>query len=379
MSELTVPSSSLELVDIQQAHNKYDDFVDVCRPILSIAQFQKQRKLPLNEQCAFVFYTKTAHLKDTDFIEIDRSILETIGFKNTFYEQKDKHGNVKLDEAGQPKLKDTRVDFCNALKCLRNTAGFVEGMSFDDENAHFVIKKAGHTGGFPENSRHGGAGQNKQSLWIRMRALEHFIIMANTKNSFMIREYFLDMKHIMTEYNMYQQVYRDKCELCLKDTTIQQLNTKLDHVIEQNEHLIVQNDIQMQKLNTLSSLLYKETDNKVVDVCTKQKKQELAVLRNKNDPTKVEVLRGQSAHVNHQLKRKQNDMELVGKIDTYKNPVNLYNRFGETIKKQNDERFEKTNNKVLLKNGSTAEDLMTTFRRLEDDKHDTAKKVSDTL
>ena len=116
-----------------------------------------------------------------------------------------------------------------------------------------------------------------------------------------------------------------------------------------------------------------------MDVCTKQKKQELAVLRNKNDPTKVEVLRGQSAHVNHQLKRKQNDMELVGKIDTYKNPVNLYNRFGETIKKQNDERFEKTNNKVLLKNGSTAEDLMTTFRRLEDDKHDTAKKVSDTL
>ena len=195
----------------------------------------------------------------------------------------------------------------------------------------------------------------------------------------MIREYFLDMKHIMTEYNMYQRVYQDKYELCLKDTTIQQLNTKLDHVIEQNEHLIVQNDIQMQKLNMLSGLLYKETDNKVVDVCTKQKKQELAVLRNKNDPTKVEVLRGQSAHVNHQLKRKQNDMELVGKIDTYKNPVNLYNRFGETIKKQNDERFEKTNNKVLLKNGSTAEDLMTTFRRLEDDKHDTAKKVSDTL
>ena len=174
-------------------------------------------------------------------------------------------------------------------------------------------------------------------------------------------------------------MYQDKYELCLKDTTIQQLNTKLDHVIEQNEHLIVQNDIQMQKLNMLSGLLYKETDNKVVDVCTKQKKQELAVLRNKNDPTKVEVLRGQSAHVNHQLKRKQNDMELVGKIDTYKNPVNLYNRFGETIKKQNDERFEKTNNKVLLKNGSTAEDLMTTFRRLEDDKHDTAKKVSDTL
>jgi hypothetical protein len=43
----------------------------------------------------------------------------------------------------------------------------------------------------------GGAingGQNRQDLWIRMRALEHFIIMANTQNSFMVREYFLDLK-----------------------------------------------------------------------------------------------------------------------------------------------------------------------------------------
>ena len=72
-------------------------------------------------------------------------------------------------------------------------------------------------------------------------------------------------------------------------------------------------------------------------------------------------------------------MEVVGKIDTYKNPVNLYNRFGESIKKQNDDRFQKSNNKVTLKNGSTVEDLMSTFRHLNNDKHETANKVQDIL
>ena len=216
-----VPTSVLAVVDLQLAHDRYDDFADIHRPMLSLADFKEQRNLPLNEKCTSVFYAKTAHLKDHDFIEIDRPILETIGFKNIFSEKKDKNKNTKLDENGNPMLQDMRTDFSQAIRCLRNTVGFVEGTSFDDERAHFVIKKfSAKLPSFAEKSSHGGAGQNKQSLWIRMRALEHFIIMANTCNSFNIREYFIDMKRIMTEYNMYQTVYRAKYELCTKDSTI---------------------------------------------------------------------------------------------------------------------------------------------------------------
>ena len=138
-------------------------------------------------------------------------------------------------------------------------------------------------------------------------------------------------------------------------------------------------DLQTEKLDMLARILHKETDNKVVDVQEKQKQQGLVVLRNKTEPTKIEVLRGQKAHVNQQLKRKGNDMEVVGKIDSYKNPINLLNRFNETIKKDSDERFSKSSNKIVLKNGSTAEDLMHVFKHLEEDKHNVANEVKKCL
>jgi len=215
---------------MQLAHEKYDDFVDVSGPLLTMSEFQTRRSLPLNEQCAAVFYAKTAHLNDIDFIEIDRDILQMIGFQNTFAQKKDKHGNIKVDEYGNPVLVDKRHDFSNANRCLRNIVGLIEGESFNDLKCHFIIQKAGTLGRGPARgaANAGGAGMNKQSIWIRMRALEHFVIMANTCNSMMIREYFLDLKRIMTEYNMYQAVYRSTLALCIKDTRIDELIMKMD-------------------------------------------------------------------------------------------------------------------------------------------------------
>ena len=68
-------------------------------------------------------------------------------------------------------------------------------------------------------------------------------------------------------------------------------------------------------------------------------------------------------------------MKVVGKIDGYKNPINLFNRFGESIKIDGDERFKKHNNKIVLRNGSTVEDLMTLFHTLDEVKHSTANSV----
>ena len=383
--ENSIVPSSLEVTNMTYAEEQYGDFVDIHNKVLTMSEFQKKRNLPLNEQCASVFYSKTAHLTDNDFVEIDRSVLQLIGFKNNFSEQKDKDGNLKCDVNGYPLLKDMRNDFSNAVRCLRNTVGFIEGSSLDDATAHFVLQKLGVLNRIPSSqAQHGG--QNKQSLWIRMRALEHFIIMANTCNSFLIREYFLDLKRIMTEYNMYQMVYRAKHELCIKDSTIGELRNdihalikKSDYQINQIEAQTQQLNVQSQKLEMLSNILMKETDNKVIDVNEKLKKQELVVLRSKNEPTQIEVLRGQLNHVNNQLKRKRNDMEVVGKIDGYKNPINLLNRFNESIKKEGDDRFLKSNNKIVLMNGSTAEDLMHVFRTLDEDKHTVANNVKECL
>ena len=68
-------------------------------------------------------------------------------------------------------------------------------------------------------------------------------------------------------------------------------------------------------------------------------------------------------------------MEIVGKISTYKNPINLFNRFGDYIKENGENRFKKTNNKIILNNGSTANDLMETIRSLEEEKHNVAELV----
>ena len=373
---------SLEVNNLQYANEKYDSFVDIHSPMLDVADFRVKRELPLNEECDAVFYEKTSHLKDTDYLEIDRSILEIIGFKNKFVEKKDNHGNFKIDEFGNVKREDTRSDFKSAIRCLRNMEGFRESDSFDDNKADYVIKKAARLKSSAGLVHKGGSGLNKQEIWIRKRMLEHLVIMANTRNSRMIREYFLDLKRIMIEYVMYQTVYRSKYELSVKDSMIGDLRNDIQTLIKNSElqtkQLHEKLDNQSQKLDIMSQILYKETENKVLDVTEKYKKQELVVLRKKMEPNQIEVLRGQVNHVNQALKRKQNDMEVVGKIDSYKNPINLFNRFGESIKMYRDDRFSKSN-KIVLRNGSTVEDLMTVFHTLDNDKYTTANNVKKCL
>ena len=125
----------------------------------------------------------------------------------------------------------------------------------------------------------------------------------------------------------------------------------------------------------MSQLFYNDTEHKVLDVKTKHKKQELVILRDKRNPFQHEVVRGQAVHVKNQLKRKQDQMEVVGSISSYKNPVSLYNRFGEWTKKNGQNQFKKTGNKIVVKEGYSSDDLMNTFQTLDEKKHEMALKV----
>ena len=157
------------------------------------------------------------------------------------------------------------------------------------------------------------------------------------------------------------------------------LSVKMDLVIAQNNEVLQQNKIQQQKLDMLAKLIYRESDDKVMDVKNSQKKQELVLLQSKEDPKKCEILRGKKMHVNAQLKRKQNKIEVIGKIETYKNPINLYNRFSEITKKQRDERFQVQNNRVTLKNGTSSQELYDFFQNLDMEKHKTAQEIKGVL
>ena len=217
-------------------------------------------------------------------------------------------------------MEDRRTDFSNAIKCLRNTLGFREGVSLDDIHAHFVVLKtndslAHHRG----RASHGG--QNRQDLWIRLRALEHFIIMANTPNSFMIREYFIDLKHIMTEYNMYLAVYKSKTEQFLKDSIIKDLN-KRNEDIEQ-----VLDDV----MNTVTSV-----EDKVVLPAQDPHVHELMVLMYSVTNDKYMVLRTQEQNKKAAMKqcRRTNgvDFDEVFCLISYQNPRNLFHRFKDHVR-----------------------------------------------
>ena len=72
-------------------------------------------------------------------------------------------------------------------------------------------------------------------------------------------------------------------------------------------------------------------------------------------------------------------MHVVGTVESYRNPINLYNRFSEQTKRQKDSRFDVTHNKVILKNGTTPIELLHCFNSLNKQKHDVAEKVQHAL
>jgi hypothetical protein len=380
--EGAIVPSVLDVTNMTYAEEQYGDFVNINSPILSLSQFKEKRGLPLNEKCADIFYSKTAHLGDNDFIKIDREMLQLIGFANTFKAKKDSEGNLKLDANGNPKLEDKRQDFNNSIRCLRATVGFIEGTSLDDINAHFVIQKLAH---LPGRANHGG--QNRQDLWIRMRALEHFIIMANTQNSFMVREYFLDLKRIMVEYNMYLSVYRSKSELSLKECKITCLIEEMRSQREQMNELIMQSkkteteitqqNVEMKQQNTDM----KHTLDRVMDTVTRiedkvvlpaqnpKVKELMVIMHSSEDRTMYIALRTQLKYKKEAIKqcRKHNGshFEEAFEILSYQNPRNLFHRFKDYVQADATLRASVKFRRTMFQTSLILDDIKTILFELE--------------
>jgi hypothetical protein len=238
-------------------------------------------------------------------------------------------------------------------------------------------------------AKKGRGGHNSKEIKLTKGAYKELLMETQTDAARKVRKYYICLEELFIQYLLYQrahQIVKSERQMECMEIENKDLSMKMDLVIAQNNEVIAQNNevleqnkIQQQKLDMLAKLMYKESDDKVMDVKSAQKKQELVLLQSKEDPNMCEVLRGQKTHVNYQLKRKQDQMEFVGKIDTYKNPINLYNRFSEITKKQKDERFQVQNNKVTLKNGASPKELFDLFYNLDIEKHEIAQEVKKVL
>ena len=229
-------------------------------------------------------------------------------------------------------------------------------------------------------------GARQKQIKMTKNAYKELIMETQTESARQVRKYYICLEDLFTQYLLYQQAYQtvlstNRFEILTLENKA--LSDKLDRVLKQNDQqtrlLETQSrqlEVQSQKLDVVSRILYKESDHKVLDVKQAQKKQELVVLQNRVDTTQCEIIRGQRNHVNQQLKRKHETMEIIGKIDTYKNPINLYNRFNEHV---DSTKFDVRNNHVTLKNGSTADDLLRVLHDLDDDKHDVAENVRNAI
>ena len=253
----------------------------------------------------------------------------------------------------------------------------------DGVNVSIVLAVPGGTG------RKGRGGHNSKEIRLTKYAYKELLMETQTDSARKVRKYYICLEELFIQYLMYQRAHQIvKCERQIECVEIEkkELSMKMDlvitqnnNVISQNNELIAQNKIQQQKLDMLAKIMYKESDDKVMDVKSALKKQELVVLQSKEDPKICEVLRGQKMHVNAQLKRKQEQMDIIGKIETYKNPINLYNRFSEITKKHKDERVQVQNNKVTLKNGASSQELFELFHNLDTEKHEIAQEIQNVL
>jgi hypothetical protein len=230
-------------------------------------------------------------------------------------------------------------------------------------------------------------GRPKKEYKLTPYALKICLIRA--KNSKRYANYYLLLEKVFKYYCKYQRDYSEKI-LSSKDAKIDELEKKMDnmlkkadHIIIQNESLLDQNENLENKLEVTTEILeetvdkLEETRGKVdkiaEDLNIKPSSPKLhhhfTLLRNKNDKSEFRVIKGQLNHINKTLgKRYSNNYVTVIDKKYNANPIDMFNRLKETIKKEIE--LEKEN----IKNNET--DYGVRHTKLEELKKSPPIKIS---
>uniref|UniRef100_A0A6C0CSX7 DUF3627 domain-containing protein n=1 Tax=viral metagenome TaxID=1070528 RepID=A0A6C0CSX7_9ZZZZ len=203
---------------------KFNWIIDITKHIISIAEFAIRTGVELDEEC-LLLCQRIHNKKDTDPIKLDRSMLQIVGFRNTFTEKTNKKGTVKL--------MDERTDFHNAKRCL--TKIFPCGNSPDDIDKQWFIVKTGSPTGLPVLQN---GGQNKEDIYVRRQAFEIFNAVANTDKSQRNMIFLITIKNLVFDYQMYFMAYmlkKDEYNLSLKDDKIDTLTYEITTLVTENK------------------------------------------------------------------------------------------------------------------------------------------------
>ena len=342
---------------------------------LPFIEYVKRRGFTLNDKCVHIFYDRIVQLKETDFVEIDRSILETFGYKNHFKMIK-KNGIPDVDENGNVKVLDNRNDFANALQALRKMKSYKEGKSLDDITADYVL--------VPDNAVR-GRGAKRHILYVKKRMLEHLCIMSNSPNSHMIREYFLELYRAVNEYMDYQRDYQNMKVLMtqqnlleLKDTKIDQLSVKIDRQSEQIDRqseqiaeLLGYSRDSSKKLTKVMSLVENTKDVVVVPAMDDQLEEIVIVMISEDEKFYcISCVQKRSRKVtirDNKSKHSDKNLSVLCEIETKPNSKNVWHRFKDYVKIHHlTDQIKMSWTSFLLKENSTISpnDIVSLFNEL---------------
>ena len=330
---------SLVLATASTGLTDYDE-----RPMLPFTEYVKERGYKLNAECVNVFYNRIKHLKEQDFVEIDRTVLEAFGYANTFKVVKI-NGVAKLDSNGNQVLIDGRSDFTTVIRYLRTMKSFTEGTSLDDINADYVL--------VPDLTSRGG---KKNLLYVKKEMLEHLCIMSNSPNSRIIREYFLELYRAVNDYIDYQKNYQNMMVIAnqrnllrFKDSRIDELSMKMDrqseHMLHQSKQIENQSEQIAQLLgyskkssNQLSKVvsLVERTKNDVVVPANNDVLQEIVIIMVSTDKQfyVVSCVQKRNRKVtirNNQMNNADKNLTVACIIEHKPNAKNVLHRFKEYV------------------------------------------------
>ena len=346
----------------------YAALIDEHNEVLPFMEYIKKRGFTLNDRCVHIFYQRIIHLNETDFVEIDRSILETFGYSNQLKPVK-KNGVAAVDENGNVKLLDNRNDFTNAIQALRKMKSFKEGKSLDDITADYVL--------VPDTAVR-GRGAKRNILYVKKRMLEHLCIMSNSPNSHMIREYFLELYRAVNEYMDYQRDYQNMKVLTtqrnlleLKDTKIDQLSVKIDRQSEQIAELLGYSRDSSKKLTKVMSLVENTKDVVVVPAMDDQLEEIVIVMISEDEKFYcISCVQKRSRKVtirDNKSKHSDKNLSVLCEIETKPNSKNVWHRFKDYVKIHHlTDQIKMSWTSFLLKENSTISpnDIVSLFNEL---------------
>jgi Protein of unknown function (DUF3627) len=227
----------------------------------------------------------------------------------------------------------------------------------------------------------------KKRIFMTGPAYKELLLDTNTPAAKQAKKYLVHLEVLFARYMMYQRAFqivydsRKQELLQLQNNQLmiqnEELLSKVSKQTQILEHVVHQNDIQQQKLDTMAQLLHRESSQKVIAPSNEKKKQQLVVLQSRSDEKVFQIIRGQNAHVQRMKKQKMDEMDEVATIESDMNPLTLYVRFAEHIK--GDERFRVAYNRVILQGDTNLSDLIIELEALEEQKYDVSRAVQRTL